>query len=117
MPLTDDIIDYGVGRDGFKLVSSAADYYDRPVVGMEIYGAYKEDIFDSLMLYRPLMEAFVRGVNFIVPHGMWYNSEPGQVYISPLVSPYSEKLASALPAYSEYVGRSCLYVAGRPACC
>ncbi len=112
MPLTDDIIDYGVGRDGFKLVSSAADYYDRPVVGMEIYGAYKEDIFDSLMLYRPLMEAFVRGVNFVIPHGMWYNSEPGQVYISPLVSPYSDKIASALTAYSEYVGRSCLLLQG-----
>ena len=110
IPLTDDIIDYGVGRDGFKLVSSAADYYDRPVVGMEIYGAYKENIFDSLMLYRPLMEAFVRGINFIIPHGLWYNSE--QVYISPLVSPYSDKIAAALPAYSEYVGRSCLLLQG-----
>ena len=112
IPLTDDIIDYGVGRDGFKLVSSAADYYDRPVVGMEIYGAYRENIFDSLMLYRPLMEALVRGVNFFVPHGMWYNSEPGQIYIPPLVSPYSDKIAAALPAYSEYVGRSCLLLQG-----
>ncbi len=112
MPLTDDIIDYGVGRHGFKLVSSAADYYDRPVVAVEIYGAYRENIFDSLMLYRPMMELFTRGINFVIPHGMWYNSEPGQIYIPPLVSPYSEKIAPALPAYSEFVGRSCFMLQG-----
>jgi len=34
------------------------------------------------------------------------------VYIQPLVSPYSEKLKPALPAYSEYVGRSCMLLQG-----
>lgn len=110
IPLTDAIINYQYGLDGHKLISSAADYYDRPVVAVEIYGAYPEKSFDSLMLYRSVMEQFVRGVNFIVPHGMWYN--PEKVYISPLVSPYSEKIAPALPAYSEYVGRSCLLLQG-----
>lgn len=106
VPLTDAIIDYQFGQHGHKLISSAADFYDRPVVATEIYGAYKESIFDSLMLYRPLMELFARGVNRIVPHGMWYDSRPEKIYISPLVSPYSEKIAPALPAYSEYVGRA-----------
>jgi hypothetical protein len=110
VPLTDAIISYQYGQNGHKLISSAADYYDRPVVATEIYGAFKEDSFDSLMLYRPLMEMFVRGVNFVVPHGMWYN--PGQVYIPPLVSPFSKKLAPALPQYSEFVGRSCLLLQG-----
>jgi len=106
MPLTDAIIEYQFGQNGHKLISSAADYYDRPVVSTEIYGAYKEKSFDSLMLYRSVMDIFSRGVNFVVPHGLWYN--PEQVYISPLVSPYSEKIAPALPAYSEFVGRSCM---------
>ncbi|KPM30499.1 Hypothetical protein I595_3320 [Croceitalea dokdonensis DOKDO 023] len=110
MPLTDAIIGYQFGQNGHKLISSAADYYDRPVVSTEIYGAYKEKSFDSLMLYRSAMDLFSRGVNFVVPHGLWYN--PEQVYISPLVSPYSEKLAPALPEYSNFVGRACTLLQG-----
>lgn len=110
MPLTDAIIGYQFGQNGHKLISSAADYYDRPVVSTEIYGAYKEKSFDSLMLYRSAMDLFSRGVNFVVPHGLWYN--PEQVYISPLVSPYSEKLAPALPEYSKFVGRACMLLQG-----
>lgn len=110
IPLTDAIIAYQFGQNGHKLISSAADYYDRPIVSTEIYGAYKEATFDSLMLYRSVMDLFVRGVNMVIPHGMWYN--PAKVYISPLVSPYSDKIVSALPAYSEYVGRSCMLLRG-----
>lgn len=110
IPLTDAIIGYQFGQDGHKLISSAADYYDRPLVATEIYGAYKEAIFDSLMLYRAMMDLFARGVNVVIPHGMWYN--PEKVYIPPLVSPYSEKVAPALPAYSEYVGRSSMLLRG-----
>jgi hypothetical protein len=110
IPLTDAIIYYQFGQNGHKLISSAADYYDRPLVSTEIYGAFKEETFDSLMLYRPMMEMFVRGVNVVIPHGLWYN--PEKVYISPLVSPYSEKIAAALPAYSEYVGRSSMLLRG-----
>lgn len=110
IPLTDAIIKYQFGQNGHKLISSASDYYDRPVVATEVYGAFKENTFDSLMLYRAVMDLFVRGVNMVVPHGMWYN--PDKVYISPLVSPYSEKIAAALPAYSDYVGRSSLMLRG-----
>jgi hypothetical protein len=109
-PLADAIIDYGHGRDGFKLISSAADLYDRPIVTTEVYGAFKENIVDVNMLYRTIMELFARGINFVVPHGEWY--EPTKVGIPPLVSPYSEKLGPALPAYSEYVGRSCYLLQG-----
>jgi hypothetical protein len=110
VPLMDAIINYQFGQNGHKLISSAADYYDRPVVSTEIYGAFREVSFDSLMLYRPMMELFARGVNFVIPHGMWY--DPTHVGIQPLVSPYSEKLKPALPAYSEFVGRSCLLLQG-----
>jgi len=112
VPLTDAIIRYQFGQNGHKLISSAADYYDRPVVSTEIYGAFKDRDykFDSLMLYRPMFEMFTRGVNFVIPHGLWYN--PEQVYISPLVSPYNPELKDALPAYSEFVGRSCMMLKG-----
>ncbi|WP_200979984.1 glycosyl hydrolase [Echinicola sp. 20G] len=110
IPLTDAIIGYQFGQNGHKLISSAADYYDRPLVATEIYGAYKENSFDSLMLYRAMMDLFARGVNMVIPHGMWYN--PEKVYIPPLVSPYSEKLAPALPAYSNFVGRASMLLRG-----
>lgn len=110
VPLTDAIIRYQFGQDGHKLISSAADFYDRPLVATEIYGAYKEAAFDSLVLYRAMMDLFVRGVNVVIPHGLWYNSE--KVYIQPLVSPYSEKIAPALPAYSDYVGRASMLLRG-----
>lgn len=112
VPLVDVIIKYQFGQNGHKLISSAADYYDRPIVSTEIYGAFKDvDYkFDSLMLYRPMFEMFARGVNFVIPHGMWYN--PDLVYIPPLVSPYNKEIAPALPAYSDFVGRSCLMLQG-----
>lgn len=112
IPLVDVIIRYQFGQNGHKLISSAADYYDRPVVSTEIYGAFREkdQHFDSLMLYRPMMEMFARGVNFVIPHGMWYN--PEKVYIAPLVSPYNPEIGPALPAYSKFVGRSCMLLQG-----
>lgn len=112
VPLTDAILDYQFGQNGHKLISSAAEYYDRPVVATEIYGAFKNSYFDSLMLYRPMMEMFVRGVNFVIPHGMWYNPDPKTINIPPLISPYNPKIAPALSEYSDFVGRSCLLLQG-----
>jgi len=112
IPLFDVIIKYQFGQNGHKLISSAADYYDRPVVSTEIYGAFREkdQHFDSLMLYRPMFESFARGVNFAIPHGMWYN--PEKVYIAPLVSAYNQEIAPALPQYSKFVARSCMLLQG-----
>ena len=100
------------GRDGFKLISSAADVYDRQVVAAEINGAFLEDQFDSLMLYRSAMDVFTRGVNFLIPHGMWYDYRPEAVRIPPLISSYSAKIAPALPQYSDFVARSCFMLQG-----
>ncbi|MFD1316372.1 glycosyl hydrolase [Namhaeicola litoreus] len=110
IPLTDAIIRYQFGQNGHKLISSAADYYDKPLVSTEIYGAYRDSIFDSNMLYRPMMDLFVRGVNMVIPHGLWYN--PEHVYIPPLVSPYNDKIAGELPTYSDFVGRSAMLLRG-----
>lgn len=110
IPLTDYILWYGRGLDGFKLIVSASELYDRPITATEIYGAFAEESFDSLMLYRAMMEMFVRGANYVIPHGMWYN--PKNIWLPPLISPLSEKLAPALPQYSDYVGRSCYVLQG-----
>jgi len=110
IPLADYIINYDRGRNGFKLISSASDFYDRPVTAVEIYGAFSEEKMDSLMLYRALMDIEAHGINFVIPHGMWY--DPSKVAISPLISPFSKKLAPALPAYSDFAARTCYILQG-----
>jgi len=113
IPLMDAIFFHGHGRPGFKLISSAATVYDRPLVAAEEYGAFEEKSFDPAMLYRTGMELFARGVNRVLPHGMWY--DPQTVKIPPLISHFSDKLLPALPGYSEWVARcSLLLEGGRP---
>jgi hypothetical protein len=62
------------------------------------------------MLYRAGMELFARGVNFMIPHGMWY--DPKRVNIPPLISHFSEKIGPALPAYNDWVARNCFLLQG-----
>ena len=111
IPLLDAIFFYGRGLNGFKQISSAADLGDKPLVGAELCGAFPSDM-DSLTLYRVLMEAMARGVNFVVPHGMWYNSDPSTVRIPPLISHENPLLGNCLPQYSQYTARSCMMLQG-----
>lgn len=109
IPTLDNIHYRGYGRDGFKLVSSAADMYDRKVVVAEVYGAFFEDKFDTSVMYKTAMEMFARGVNFLIPHGMWYDYRPEAVRIPPLISAYSPKVGAELPNYNNFVAR-CSYM-------
>ncbi len=114
MPLVDIIIKYQFGQHGHKLISSAAEFYDRPIVATEIYGAFRErdQHVDTRMLYRAMFETFARGANFVIPHGMWYDPDPEKVYIPPLISSYNEEIAEDLPAYSTFVSRCCSLLQG-----
>jgi hypothetical protein len=112
IPTMDAIFYHGHGREGFKLISSAADYYGRPVVAAEIYGAFREETFDTNMLYRTAMEIFARGVNFLIPHGMWLDPDPDAVRIPPLISPYSDKLAPELNRFNDFAARTSLMLQG-----
>ena len=108
IPMIDSIHYYGHGRPGFKLTSSAADSYDRPLTAVEIYGNYRT--FDAAMLYRSGMELFARGANLFLPHGMWY--DPQKVRIKPLISHFDEQVGPGLAAYNDWVGRTCLLLQG-----
>lgn len=111
IPMMDSIHYYGHGRPGFKLTSSAAVAYDRPLTAVEIYGNYKQ--FDPVMLYRSGMELFARGANLFLPHGMWY--DPEKVRIKPLISHFDPVVGPVLPAYNDWAGRcSLLLQGGRP---
>ena len=111
IPLLDAIFFYGRGVHGFKQISSAADLGDKPVVGAELCGAFPADM-DSLTLFRTVYDAMARGVNFVVPHGMWYDTDPEKIRIPPLISHENNRIAASLPKYSETVARSCLLLQG-----
>ncbi len=111
IPLLDAIFYPGRGLHGFKQISSAADLEDKPIVGAELYGAFAADM-DSLTMYKVVMEAMARGVNFVVPHGMWYDTDSLNMRIPPLISSDNRLLKGTLPRYSEYVARCCMLLQG-----
>jgi hypothetical protein len=110
IPLLDSIHYYGHGRDGFKLPTSAAFTYDRPITAVEIYGNYPDGSVDATTLYRSAMELYFRGANLMIPHGMWY--EPKTMHISPEFSHRNPRFNAELPAYNRYVGRCSLLLQG-----
>ena len=87
IPMIDVIYTYGFGRDGFKVTTSAADTYDKPVVLAEQFTTR-----GSLMGYRRSMDSFVRGVNWIVAKT---GNEIG-----------------AAPAFAEWAGRVSMLLQG-----
>ncbi len=107
IPLMDLIFGYGHGRDGYKQITSAADIGDKGIVGAEIYGAFPGEL-DSLTMYRTIMEAIARGVNFVVPHGLWYDPAPENVRIPPLVSWDNPMLGGSVHKMSDFSARSCV---------
>jgi hypothetical protein len=110
IPLFDSIHYYGLGRPGFKLTTSVAFNYDKPLTAVEIYGAYPDDSVDAAMLYRSAMEVYARGANVIIPHGMWYDHT--KVTCPPEISHRSARLGAELPAYNRFVGRASLLLQG-----
>ena len=112
IPTMDAIFYHGHGREGYKLVSSAAAVYDRSIVASETFGAFLENSFDVNMLYRTSMEIFARGINQLIPHGMWYDPDSKAVRIPPLVSPYSTKIGPALKCFNDYAARTSMMLQG-----
>jgi len=115
IPLMDFIFYYGHGREGYKLISSAGNMYDKPVVACEIYGAiglFGGEKFNKKTLYRGAMDVFTRGINFLIPHGMWYNPDSNAVRIPPLISAYSPEIDPELNRYDAWAGRSCMMLQG-----
>ncbi|MBR0236927.1 MAG: hypothetical protein IJQ39_02430 [Thermoguttaceae bacterium] len=108
-PLFDSIHYYGHGRDGFKVPTSSACNFDKPLCLVEIYGNYRDHVrngkpeFDDKMLYRSAMEIFCRGGNVLLPHGIW--SYPKTMYIPPDISWRNPNLNGTLPQYGDWVSR------------
>lgn len=100
IPAVDEIFHYGRSSEIYKVISSAANNYDRPIVATECYGAMRKMTVKNL--YKEAMDQFAKGINLMEPHAVWYTDK---VDIQPDLSPTSAVFGSSLPAYNEYIGR------------
>ncbi len=100
MPGLDQIFAYDRGSSMYKVVSSAAVNYGHRIVMTECYGAMDLPVPN---LYREAMDQFVKGVNLMVPHAVWYRTKP--ITFPPELSYRTEPYASELPRYNQYIGR------------
>jgi hypothetical protein len=93
VPMVDVIFTYPTGRDGFKLVSDGADYYDKPIVAAETFNSFSPA--GHIDGYRRLMELYIRGINRLIGSGL----------------PKTDVMGDT-GTFSEWVGRSCLLLQG-----
>ena len=100
MPGIDQIFWYGRTSRAYKVVSSAANNYDRAQVMVECHGATWN--MPVANLYKEAMDLFAKGINTMVPHAVWY--DPAKI-IQPNLSPDAATYGPELPAYNRYLGR------------
>ena len=101
IPAIDQVFAYGRASRAYKVVSSAANNYDRPLVLTECYGGIGR--LPVANLYKEAMDQFAKGINVMVPHAVWYNAAriafPEELsYRHPVYGP-------VLPEYNRYIGR------------
>lgn len=113
IPGVDEINYYGRGSCAYKITSSAAVCYDKERVMCEVFGAMGEAIPTETLL-KEAIDMLAKGINFFVPHGTWYSNDPTKIIFPPELSFRSEKFATSLAEYNEYVrGCSALLSGGR----
>lgn len=107
IPCVDQIFHYGRASKIYKVISSAAINYNRPLVATEIYGAMRN--MPAANLYKEAMDQFAKGINLIEPHAVWYGEE---IDILPDLSPSSDSYGQYLADYNKYIGRLQLLLQG-----
>jgi alpha-L-rhamnosidase len=100
IPGIDQVFKYGRASSAYKVVSSAANNYDRPQVVTECYGGINLPLPN---LYKEAMDQFAKGINTMVPHAVWY--DPAKIVFKPDLSPGAPTYGPELPAYNQYIGR------------
>ncbi|MCF7958849.1 MAG: discoidin domain-containing protein, partial [Phycisphaerae bacterium] len=100
IPCVDQIAHYGRASKIYKVISSAAQNYGRPLVATEVYGAISNMPVDNL--YKEAMDQYAKGINMIEPHAAWYDQK---VDIPPNLSPSSSVYGPHLADYNNYIGR------------
>ena len=85
----------------YKIISSAANNWDKPYVMSETYGAMGNISMDTM--YAIAMDQYAKGVNMLIPHAVWYNDK--NVTFLPELSYRNPIYAEGLPAFNTYLSR------------
>jgi hypothetical protein len=85
----------------YKIVSSAANNWDKQYVMSETFGAMGNLPVDSM--YGVAMDQYAKGINKLIPHAVWYNDK--DVKSLPELSNRNPLYASSLPAFNKYLSR------------
>lgn len=102
-PSVDVIYNYGMTEDYYKVVSSSAYNWDKPLVGVEAYGAMDPNLpVDHL--YKIAMDLYAKGINVMVPHAVWYDNVNNVVF-PPELSYRNPRYKTALVDYNRYIAR------------
>ena len=103
---------YGYGTNGIKLASSSAYNFDKELVTCEIFGNYR--MLNKEIMYKNAMNTFARGVNFMIPHTLWFS---GKARIPHEVSHRNPEYKDMLPAFNDFLSRcQVLLQGGRHIC-
>ena len=85
----------------YKIVSSAANNWDKPYVMSETYGAMGNISLETM--YAIAMDQYAKGVNMLIPHAVWYNDK--NVTFLPELSYRNPLYAEGLPAFNKFLSR------------
>lgn len=103
IPGYDEIFTPRRGSKMYKIVSSSANNWDKPLVMTECFGAMPADITIETM-YKEAMEQFAKGMNLLVPHAVWTNAEKD--IVPPELSYRNPNLDGKLKPFNEFCARS-----------
>ncbi len=85
----------------YKVVSSAAINWDKSFVMSETYGAMGNPDWDEM--YHIAMEQYTKGINMLIPHAVWYNTQ--NVYSPPELSWRNPLYSDRLPEFNRFLAR------------
>jgi len=110
IPGVDSIFNVGRSSKPFRVIGSIPWNFGQERVMCEVYGAMSERLpIDDL--YREGMDMLARGINFIVPHGTWYENTKNVIF-PPELSYRSGTYGSVMPALNTWFARCCRYLSG-----
>lgn len=94
----------------YKVVSSSANNWDKPMVMSETFGDMGNIPMETM--YNTAIEQYTKGINNLIPHAAWYNT--ANVAFLPELSWRNPLYNNYLPAFNRFLSRL-NFVLARPA--
>lgn len=101
IPGIDQIAFPGRAKRAYKPVCSAAYNWNKQRIMCECFGAING--LTEAQMYRETQDLFVKGVNEMIPHAVWYDDR--HVFFEPELSPRHPYYGPILPRYNAFVNR------------